>query len=184
MNTLAFAAAGIALAGIAGCGAARTEPPAASSRPTGTLTTTGMTPGNGAPSGSVRPRPDDSMSASAENPSVRLAARCSPLPHATYRLGGDESGGLAGNPQPVVVHDAVGDRVAIWARFARRHLHEFSLTGNAAVSACSVETAGEGGGPAAVFEARSVGITRVVTRTDDCGPCAQLAFTARIDVHE
>ncbi len=112
-----------------------------------------------------------------------LMSRCGPVPSARYLLGGGGAGGITqGNPDPVIIDVTTGSRFAVWGHFADRHLGPVQVTGTGLDDLCNVDTNGSGGGPAAIFEARSPGVVTISTSTDDCAACAGFTLVARVTV--
>ncbi|HET9078763.1 MAG TPA: hypothetical protein VFN68_17640 [Acidimicrobiales bacterium] len=125
------------------------------------------------------PASPPSTSASGSTPLTLLDQRCGPLPRPVYQLGGAQA---VGNATPLRVQAGVGARFVVWASYARRHLSGLSVTPAGLQVLCHVDQPGPGGGPAAVLQGPQRGSFTVGTRTDDCGPCAGLAFRADVTV--
>jgi hypothetical protein len=120
----------------------------------------------------------------AKPPLQALAARCGALPNAQYRLGSDGiSGNEPGNAYPLRVEVPLGSAFVVWARYAQRHLAPFRVTGTVIRLTCGVTTAGQRGGPAAVFRAVQVGQASVHTAADDCARCDNRPVIAVVSVH-
>jgi len=92
-------------------------------------------------------------------------------------LGGKQ---LAGNPSPVTASIRKGARVTVIARFGQRRLTIPAADDNSILAEQCHER--DGYRVFATFRAEHRGRTLVRVSTDDCAPCAQLVFEARIRV--
>jgi hypothetical protein len=117
---------------------------------------------------------------------------CIPVPALAARGGGDSGcaiarhvvrlGGkdLAGNPSPVKARIHEGARITVIARFGQRRLTIPVAKDRSVLSKLCQDR--DGYRVLATFRAEQLGRTLVHVETDDCPPCAQLGFEARIRV--
>lgn len=105
-------------------------------------------------------------------------------PTTVYALGGEVGGTLRGNPDAVQGAVAVGERFLVEAHYAKRGLSVPSTASTALRVVCHSAVNGAGGGnkTTTVFVAVRPGVADIAAWTNDCGPCANLGFFARIAV--
>lgn len=117
----------------------------------------------------------------APKPLTQLRSQCGDQTGPVYKLGGT-FGALLGNSKQVEILVSVGDRFAVWASFSKSQLVDFTITPPTLRVLCHVYTTGEGGGPASIFDARTVG--HFMIQTDDgsnsCRGCLVLGFVAEV----
>jgi hypothetical protein len=120
----------------------------------------------------------------APQPLSQLHAQCGDRTGPVYKLGGALPGTLLGNSKPVRILVSVGEQFAVSASFTNSQLVAFTITPPRLLALCHVYTTGDGGGPASIFEARTVG--HFVIQTDDgsnsCRSCAIFGFEADVTV--